>query len=288
MQTPIDRGVRHEKRVYEKSAVASCEYCHRREKDFEVRKSFMVCNACRNAVGRRIYYCSKFVRINHPDCGVADDFGRECQRNDWKPRHKFICGKKMTLEGANVTAPLPLPALGSRQPKKDPLGLFETIIPAKPGYRRSPALLYQIFLLNSQNDPEQEASYFFMPSSEDICLIVIPDTISKALFHNARAQAMASGDRAAVVYLAQHFASAHDLPPEVVFKQLTKEYGFDVQSAVADSEIQRIKENGGLTELQLQKRDFMSRNEFLHYGIDTLEQKLLLVIALRAYLRSLP
>lgn len=284
---PIERSVRHEKRDFHKSAVASCESCHKNENDFEGRKPFMVCNACRNAVNRMIYYCSKCVCVDHPSHDIADYCDRECQRNDWRPRHKLICGKKMSLADANtMTATLPAPGSGSEKHRR---GLFAKIVPARPGYKRSPALLHQIALLNSDTDPE--ASYFFMPSFDNLSAVVISDTIIQALFHGIRAQAMASGDRAAVIFLGQHFVRTYgdEVPPKDIFRQLEKEYGFDVQSAVTDLELRSAKECGGLTELQQRRKDFRGMNEDLCRSNDmTVEQKRKFIAILAEYVCSLP
>jgi len=67
--------------------VIVCENCHMNEHTLEDGHRFMMCSPCKNNLDRRIFYCSK-----------------QCQIEDWKPRHKIICGKALTLEAAEASA----------------------------------------------------------------------------------------------------------------------------------------------------------------------------------------
>ncbi|KAJ6617413.1 hypothetical protein B0H10DRAFT_2033296 [Mycena sp. CBHHK59/15] len=59
--------------------VAVCENCRNRE--IPGGQRYMRCKPCMENVSRQIYYCS-----------------RQCQREDYKPRHKRICGKPLTVK----------------------------------------------------------------------------------------------------------------------------------------------------------------------------------------------
>jgi hypothetical protein len=67
---------------------------------------------------------------------------RVCQKEDWKHRHKLICGKPLTVQNAEVTAvpPPDTPYLNAHQGPAP----TENIGLAVGGFKRSPALSFQI------------------------------------------------------------------------------------------------------------------------------------------------
>jgi len=67
--------------VARKALEIRCEQCWKSEFQLGKDVKFMWCKACKGALDRRVYYCSK-----------------DCQKADWVPRHKDICGKKLMLK----------------------------------------------------------------------------------------------------------------------------------------------------------------------------------------------
>ncbi|KAJ7575986.1 hypothetical protein C8J56DRAFT_406710 [Mycena floridula] len=118
------------------SAVRFCETidCDNSERGVE---SFMRCARCKTNVHRNIFYCSK-----------------ECQRKDWMPRHKLICGKEISVEIAQsqldiiTFAPFPEPKRAEGM-VDDAEFLCEPIGAAVGGYRRTLYLVFQIHALNT-------------------------------------------------------------------------------------------------------------------------------------------
>ncbi|KAK1220707.1 hypothetical protein PQX77_016533 [Marasmius sp. AFHP31] len=96
-----------------------CRCCQK----VEGNKKFMRCSACWTKQQRDWKYCSS-----------------ECQKKDWKVRHKTICGKPLTVETALESAP-PL------RPQSVPD--VRSVAPTRNGFRRSPSLVEHVFKLNN-------------------------------------------------------------------------------------------------------------------------------------------
>src|SRR5258705_386013 len=150
---------------------------------------------------------------------------RKCQKDDWASRHKAVCGKKMTLKGAQASAvgPQPIPFFS-----EDPISCYLIIGPAKPGYKRSQALIHQIDLINSENTGV-DYYLFLADSSDEPAAVVFQDVSIKLIFRHMRANAMGSGDREAVAAIGQLLVSHQSAFSKAeVLGQLSDEYEFDV------------------------------------------------------------
>lgn len=142
-------------------------------------------------------------------------------------------------------------------PWEDPMSCNEIIGPAKPGYKRSLALIHQINVINSNLGID----YHIMPadSSKQPLALVLQDFAAKFFFRRARAHAMESGDRDAVAAMAQLLARRQDAFSKAeVYSQLSKEYEFDVGDAVAELDRRCAQEAGGLSKLEFETQDFMA------------------------------
>lgn len=125
------------------------------------------------------------------------------------------------------------------------------IPPAKDGYIRSPALLYQINAINTY-EPKGMDYCIFMPDGHPGCLYV--GDVFRTVFRQARAEAMASGDRESVAVVGQFLIQGADVgngySHDAIYKQLNKEYGFDVKRAVQQLDKRRAKEFNGMSLLE--------------------------------------
>jgi hypothetical protein len=186
---------------------------------------------------------------------------RKCQKADWTPRHKAICGKKITFEGARASAVGPQPA--SFFPE-DPISCHLMIGPAKPGYKRSLALIHQIDLINSENTG---VDYYLFPvdSSKEPAAIILQDVSIKIVFREMRANAMGSGDQKAVAAIGQLLVRQQNVFSKAeVLGQLSNEYGFDVGTAVAELDQWSTKEAGGTSKIEFETRGFVRTLEVLY------------------------
>jgi hypothetical protein len=124
---------------------------------------------------------------------------------------------------------------------------------AKPGYKRSPALIHQIDIINSN----EGIDYYLIPanSSREPFGVVFQDIFIKVIFCNIRADAMGSGDCDAVAAIAQLLLRQQtNFPKANILAQLNKEYGFDIGVAVADLDRWSTQEAGGLSKIEYQSR----------------------------------
>jgi hypothetical protein len=179
---------------------------------------------------------------------------RKCQKNDWASRHKAVCGKKMTLEVAQASAvgPQPVPFFS-----EDPVSCHLIIGPAKPGYKRSQALVQQIDLINSENTG---VDYYLFPtdSSDEPAAIVFQDVSIKLIFRDMRANAMGSGDREAIAAIGQLLVRYQSGFSKVeVLGQLSDEYGFNVSAEVEKLNQWSLREARGLSKIEFMTRGFV-------------------------------
>ncbi|KAJ7144771.1 hypothetical protein C8R43DRAFT_1013981 [Mycena crocata] len=220
--------------------ISVCENCEKFETPGVQR--FMRCKPCMENVSRKIHYCS-----------------RQCQREDWKIRHKRICGKTMTLQESEETANVsPKPAAASSTtPQIDP--------PAD-GFKRSPALTYQVNLLKEHL--KAGTDYILVTRTNRVFRLKIDDDNEKRAFRRFRELALNTGDREAVAAIGQFLVKEPGgavamfgsetaalggqvlqmgLDRQDAFDQLEREYGFDVKAAVKDLERER---DAGFTEVE--------------------------------------
>ncbi|KAJ7696812.1 hypothetical protein B0H17DRAFT_1053144 [Mycena rosella] len=234
----------HRKSVQEQKAyplVAVCDNCRKHETPGAQR--FMRCKPCIENVARRVYYCS-----------------RQCQREDWKFRHKRICGKAMTLKESEETACIsPTPATPSAT-------LTPKISPPINGFKRSPALAYQVNLLNENITAGTD--YILITRTQRVFRLKVDDDNEKRAFRTFRDAALTTGDESSVAAIGQFLVkppggavAMFDSPTAALggpivqlgmdkqdaFDQLEREYGFDVAATVATLERRR---GNGLTELE--------------------------------------
>lgn len=219
----------------------------------------------------------------HCERAILTFYRRDCQKQDWKQRHKLICGKPLTLDIAQQTAVGAEPiAAPSQNPWEDPLyaacitelwsqrpvaslcpdgtGLFPTTVgPATSGYKRSVELRYQVTLMN-EGVRGDARDYLLSTTDGQFVAISMPFLILKSQFRKYRDAAMYAGDRKAVAIIAQYLStktvenargSGFTFTSEGVLEQLSKEYEFDVAKAVADLESQRMRRPNQLGELEI-------------------------------------
>ncbi|RDB15828.1 hypothetical protein Hypma_003686 [Hypsizygus marmoreus] len=218
------------------TATRICESCRMPEST----ERYMQCRECAEVVYRRMIYCSK-----------------HCQKDDW-PRHKQICGKKLTLETARNMAIIPL------KTEKNPVVANVQIGPVVGSYKRSPALIAQVIQLNLHPD----VSYFLTDSSGEFKPISLDfDPPSQDAFRAIRNRAVTSGDRSAAAALGEFLLSLGPVPTagssalltdESVTGQLVLEYGGDIMK---DIHILKVKSfyNQSLGRTQLDR--YMSGQE---------------------------
>ncbi|KAJ7119086.1 hypothetical protein C8R44DRAFT_854112 [Mycena epipterygia] len=207
--------------------VLICESC-RKEED-ESTSPFMICRPCKERQNRRFYYCS-----------------RECQKNEWNLRHRTICAKAMSLADVQLTA------CGAPTPTDntdDPLQLaiedcdnhtFGLERP-RPATSAAPPSCTRI---GPTYEEIQAGTSGWVPGSVQRCWIAT-NPGAKFLFRVFRHNAVACGDKDAIVAMAQMLinvaegelvGSRETVSRDHVLRQLTKEYGFDVEAAVVKIE----------------------------------------------------
>ncbi|KAJ7734875.1 hypothetical protein B0H16DRAFT_1892419 [Mycena metata] len=160
------------------------------------------CKRCWETTQREILYCSA-----------------ECQKADWKPHHKAICGKPHTFEG--VSKPAPMVPLPPRQPQ---IGV------AVGDYKRSPSLIYQVLKLNAL----PELDYIIRRVPGDETNLRLGDGEVRSLFRQCREKAMTTGDKESIAAMAhficwmalEHPAASRPTAKAIV-EQLKKEYQSD-------------------------------------------------------------
>ncbi|KAF8957199.1 hypothetical protein BDZ97DRAFT_1847730 [Flammula alnicola] len=213
-----ERKLRHMKREYKDDkikfgAVNSCWSCGKDPSKLEPGQALKVCAKC-NAIGRKIWYCS-----------------RECQTHDWKhgsPRpHKAICGKEvndLSMEAEPHT---------KERSKGIPL--------PDPGFERSPALLHQISLL--ERKPNVDYVLINPPPLPDVGIALPASAIVRQvrqMFLIMRHRAFKSGDKRAARFLYQILNKSYgenasgisqQYPVSRLKEQFEREYGvFDLDS----------------------------------------------------------
>ncbi|KAJ8087122.1 hypothetical protein PM082_005950 [Marasmius tenuissimus] len=151
-----------------------CRCCQK----VEGNEKFMRCSACWTKQQRDWKYCSS-----------------ECQKKDWKVRHKTICGKPLTVETALESAP-PLRPQGVPD--------VRSVGPTRNGFRRSPSLVEHVFKLN--NNPD--ADIFLNTGTGQggfMKLDFAPHPNIQKRVRDARDKAMCEGDKPSAALLCHLF-----------------------------------------------------------------------------------
>jgi hypothetical protein len=169
----------------------------------------------------------------------------------------------MTVKESEETANVPLKPsapLSADSP--------QIIGPPINGFKRSPALIYQVNLLNE--NAAAEADYLLITRAQRVFRLKIDDKYEKRAFRTFRHLALTTGDREAVATIGQFLVKKPGgavamfgdstsrcalggpivqlgFDPQDAFDQLQREYGFDVKSAVNALERKR---GDGLTEME--------------------------------------
>jgi len=193
------RAVEKETKQQRKEAQSQCKHCGKLE--VELNTQFKSCGKCL-AAGGYTKYCS-----------------RDCQVADWKrgtPPHKTICGRPGAAAAA-ASAATPAPSKES---------MFD---PPAPGFRRSPALLHQMKML--EENPELD--YVLMrPYPEPDHGVKFQDAMGQLFFLVCRRRVMSNGDPVMVkrMYdqLSDNARSLKGVGLDGLRKQLQNEYGVDV------------------------------------------------------------
>ncbi|KAJ7455779.1 hypothetical protein FB451DRAFT_1277414 [Mycena latifolia] len=188
--------------------------------DIPKEQQFLRCGPCWKMLQREVKYCS-----------------RECQKEDWKPNHKAICGKPLDFDTMTKIA----------APATSPPSRFTPVVgPAVAGFTRSTALSYLI----SQLCLRPEADYLIMPTPRTEEIIDFVDPQAKALFRSARDKALTAGDREAVAmfthalcWWASWERYKGPVTADIVVEQIRVEFSFDsVKAAVIDMEHRQMRD----------------------------------------------
>lgn len=146
---------------------------------------------------------------------------RECQKKDWKSRHKAICGKALSDIEAAVKAAVPptvdAPAIG----------------PSIPPFKRSPALTLHVCQLNSAPDVDLFLRISSRPDREQFTRMSIPFKPVQTVLRSHRDIAMTTGDKTAVAklcqfivwfFMAKNFDQSSGWDFEAMTQQMAKEF----------------------------------------------------------------
>ncbi|KAJ7141752.1 hypothetical protein C8R43DRAFT_587587 [Mycena crocata] len=183
-------------------------------------KKFLRCKECWDMFAREVKYCSQ-----------------ECQKADWKPNHKAICGKPLDFDTvAKIAAPA-APA---------PTRFTRVVGPAKPGFTRSTALSYIV----SQLCLRPEADYLIMPTPLSETVVDFVDPEAKARFREFRETALTAGDKEAIAVITQAICWWASLDryggpvtADIVVDQFRMEFSFpSVKPAIIEMEQKQLKD----------------------------------------------
>ncbi|KAJ7174122.1 hypothetical protein C8R43DRAFT_977139 [Mycena crocata] len=190
-----------------------CSYpdCQRVEpSDDSVR--FSLCQACSEKAQREFRYCSV-----------------ECQRKDWKPRHKVMCGKPLDIETVSKAI------ADSLEPTDAAVHATEYIGSPADGFKRSEFLAGQVVWLNEH----LKVDYRLMDEKGfegDLTIQSEAHPMTKHIFRIYREMAMTQG-KILPVSILTHFLCwfarlcKHDaigLTPSAIVSQLAREFDLDV------------------------------------------------------------
>ncbi|KAJ7127306.1 hypothetical protein C8R43DRAFT_700353 [Mycena crocata] len=176
---------------------------------------FAHCKACAEKVQREFRYCSV-----------------ECQRKDWKPRHKVMCGKPLDTETISQVITTFL------TPTEAPVHAAEYIGAPIGGFQRSEYLSGHVAWLNNHPETDYRLTDKY-GSGRDMIIGSVGQPMTKHLFRIYRELAMTQGTMVVVGILA-HFLcwfvlyskdddSSEGLTPASIVAQLAREYELEVE-----------------------------------------------------------
>lgn len=118
-----------------------CDTCWKDEVKVRAEgRHLKACTKC-NAIGRRVHYCSRWAPISALKLSYPEPWISDCQLKSWTDGfpvpHKQLCGKKFVDDSE------PVPTI-----PKMITNIEDRIPPAAASFKRPPALLYQLSLLN--------------------------------------------------------------------------------------------------------------------------------------------
>jgi hypothetical protein len=182
----------------------------------------------------------------------------------------------MTLTDAQSSAN-PKTKPDYQYPWQDPALSLETIGPAVDNYKRSPALVYQIYAIHKH----PALDYVFFLPSDDIYPIILQDVVTKIHFRQCREEAMTTGNHSAIAKLGEflsYMLSKSTTGPtrQDIMKQLSNEYGFDVNAAVLALDKERANDPRGLTMLGQEREDFENMTKDLLHNPALAEQRIMI------------
>ncbi|KAJ7718635.1 hypothetical protein B0H16DRAFT_1608847 [Mycena metata] len=200
-----------------------CTYPGCRKVELVDGSKFYLCKPCAEKAGRKFRYCSVFLSYFPPILPNQLTFpSRQCQRNDWKTRHKRMCGKPLDLETLSTHLPFTDPIDAPIQPTEyieDPIG----------GFQRSEPLNILVAWLNL--DPEV---MYRLGDAENLArhLIFPEKPMSRHFFLLHRELAMATGHIRVVGVLAQYICwlamsegvEAKGFTPAVIVSRLASDF----------------------------------------------------------------
>jgi hypothetical protein len=137
-------------------------------------KAGLLC-AARSADCKIFYWSQSVFSFFSVPKEVLISADRVCQKEDWKHRHKLICGKHLTVQNIEVTA-VPPPDTPYFNAHQGPAPT-ENIGLAVGGFKRSPALSFQINNLEASsinnvdyifiNPAGRQGSYYTPPFADE-------------------------------------------------------------------------------------------------------------------------
>jgi hypothetical protein len=182
----------------------------------------------------------------------------------------------MTLTDAQSSAN-PKTKPNYQHPWEDPASSMDTIGPALNNYKRSPALVYQIYAIHQH--PALDYVFFF--PSDNIYPVVVQDLVLKVLFRECREKAMTTGNNSAIAKLGEFLSNTLSKPiagptrptRQDIVKQLSNEYGFDVNPAILALDKERVNNPQGLTALERERDNFANITKDLLHNPDFVEER---------------
>jgi hypothetical protein len=165
------------------------------------------------------------------------NFIRRCQKEDWKLRHRNICGKLLTLEDAQTITVGRDEIQSSSNANIDQ----EMIGAAARDFTRSLDLKYTVHYVNAlrTSHPESHVEYILFSASGEPRPVCLDDDCFRRIFRLYSNKAMTTGDRMAVATLGQYLISTaeqFDTTRSGILAQLNREYGIDVGGDVKELE----------------------------------------------------
>ncbi|KAH7912342.1 hypothetical protein BJ138DRAFT_1083873 [Hygrophoropsis aurantiaca] len=220
----IADGFAHALKTKRDKPIIRCENCEKSASELGSDARFMVCSTCKAKLKFSLHYCSQ-----------------KCQTEDWK-RHKVNCGKKAIskrLPGTAGDSTWAYPAVPDMYREMLNNGNGRTmnlrdIGAGTPQFVRSSALQLQVSMIEADKD----ADYFLFTASQEPIRFVVHEFFMKMVFRLLRTNAMSSKERTGTCALAQYLlkemASTPGLSKESILRQLSSEYGIDMEVALKE------------------------------------------------------